>query len=353
MTSPLKSLKFRIKATARKLDDIAARVGSRSRFLASAYYLARGSFSREHQAVLAGRTTYHRSLSDPSINTSMLRRNVHRVEKGLLMKPRRVPFGLGYIEETVAAYQRAVLAGTEINELVWARDVLDEYMRITPPEPRIEKLRTIVEEMRGRVDSRVLQHQEEQTPYHRQASDAPTIEVDEFLKLAQFRRSVRWYLPRKVPREAVAKAIQAAGLSPTACNRMPYRFRVFDDPEIVKEVIQLPMGTTGFHQQVPAVAVIVGRQRNYSSERDRHLIYVDGALAAMSFVYALEVQGIGSCCINWPDIEEREKRMASLLKLDADERPIMLVSFGYPDPEGLVARSTKKPTPSICQFNFE
>ena len=43
--------------------------------------------------------------------------------------------------------------------------------------------------------------------------------------------------------------------------------------------------------------------------------------------------------------------MTELLHLDPDERPIMLVAFGYPDPEGAVAFSQKKPVPEARTYN--
>ena len=120
---------------------------------------------------------------------------------------------------------------------------------------------------------------------------------------------------------------------------------------MVKKVSEIPMGTKGYAHNIPVIAVIVGRQRAYFSERDRHLIYIDGSLAAMAFMFALETQGIASCPINWPDIEERERKMAKLLGLAPDERPIMLVAIGYPDPEGAVAYSQKKPLEEARFYN--
>lgn len=351
MKKLIRSQLARVKPWLKRVDQGLARLGASHRFLASLYYLARGNFSREHQATLAGRLAYARSLRDPSVNTSLLRRNVHRLEKGLLMRPRRVPFGLSYIAETVQAYEVVVRNGGEPQELAWARDVLQEYMRVTPAHPVVEPLRALVDSLEPHNPSGCRDI--ELIPYTRTGDEAPQIDFNEILRLAKHRRSVRWYLPTPVPRELVRNAVEVAALSPTACNRLPYEFRIFDEPSLVRELIQLPMGTSGFGQQVPAVAVIVGKLRNYPNERDRHLIYVDGALAAMSFVYAMEVQGIGTCCINWPDIEEREKRMARMLKLAPDERPVMLISFGYPDPDGLVARSTKKSISTLCRFNFE
>ena len=151
----------------------------------------------------------------------------------------------------------------------------------------------------------------------------------------------------------VDNAIEIGALAPSACNRKPYQFRILDDTEMRDQALALPGGAAGFAHNVPAVAVLVGQLRNYVSEQDRHLIYIDGCLAAMGFILGLESQGVSSCCINWPDITDREVRMKKLLKLAPDERPIMLIAFGYPDPEGMVACSAKKSLYNIRRYNFE
>lgn len=351
MNAIVKSAKRKVRSLLKRAQTLVIRTASRSRIGSTLYYAFEGSFGREHRATLAGKVMYRESVTRPQGTSSLLRRNVHRIEKGLIMRPRRTPFGLNYIKETVDAYVAACRANVDTAELAWARDVLSEYMSVNPPHPVIDPLRDAVVSIGdpAPAESRATRR----TPYRRDPSQAPSISYDEFLKLARFRRSVRWFLPKAVPRDAIEKAVVVAGYSPSACNRQPYQFRVFDDPELVRQVIELPMGTGGFGHQVPAVAVVVGRQRSYFSERDRHLIYIDGALAGMSFVYALEVQGLGSCCINWPDVESREAKMAKLLKLAPDERPIMLIAIGYPDPDGSVPHSVKKSVASVCRFNFE
>jgi nitroreductase len=102
------------------------------------------------------------------------------------------------------------------------------------------------------------------------------------------------------------------------------------------------MGTQGFSQGFPALAILVGDLSAYAEERDRHLIYIDGALAAMQFMLACETLGLSTCPINWPDIEELEQRMESLLGLKTHERPVMLISIGYADPEGGIPYSDKR-----------
>ena len=139
----------------------------------------------------------------------------------------------------------------------------------------------------------------------------------------------------------IDKAVEVAVQSPSACNRQPYRFVVFDDPASVAQASRLPMGVAGFDHNFPAIVAVVGRLRAYPHVRDRHVIYIDGALAAMSFMFALETQGVSSCSINWPDIPEREEAAAKLLKLDPDERIVMFISLGYAADTGLVPYSQK------------
>ncbi len=147
--------------------------------------------------------------------------------------------------------------------------------------------------------------------------------------------------------------MQVALLAPSVCNRQPFEFRIFDDRALVKKVIEIPFGLAGYGHNVPVVAVVVGQQRHFFDERDRHLIYIDSSLAVMGFLLALETLGLSSCCVNWPDIESQEKEMASLLGLSPDERPVMLLAIGYPDLDGMVANSTKKSLSQLRHFNFK
>jgi nitroreductase len=88
--------------------------------------------------------------------------------------------------------------------------------------------------------------------------------------------------------------------------------------------------------------VVVGDLSAYRWERDRHLIYVDSALASMQLMLAAETLGLATCPINWPDVDLAEQKIKQLIELPAHERIIMLVAIGYGDPEGGIAFSQKK-----------
>jgi len=329
-------------------------LGARSPVFASFYYaLFNRSFDREHRAVLAGRQAHDRSQDGTAETSSVLRRGIHRLEKGILSKPRRDIFAVGYIRDTVDFYERAVQAqgnGALVpdEELQWAHDVLEKYFAITGSHPRIDAQRERFEEL---PTPSFETNGQPKRPYKRDLSVPPSVDYDDLLKLSKRRRSVRWFRQEPVPRELIRKAVDVASMSPSACNRQPFEFRVFDDPELVDRVASLPAGTKGFHHNFPAIIVIVGELRNYYGERDRHLIYIDASLAAMGFVYAAESLGLSTCCINWPDIEEYEQEADEVLGLEPDQRPVMFMAVGYPDPDGMVAYSQKKPNRQICSFN--
>ena len=326
------------------LDRLAALLFGKARMAARAFYgLLNPRFAREQMAVLRGRSLFGGSVlgeSDPQ-----LRRNTHRLEKGLLMRPRATTFATDYIAETVAAFERACLSPRhDPAEWAWAHDVLSEYFRAVRPTELIstaeQRFRAAVSLTRstaqpvtsaGRIPRARAQTTLAQVPY------------EQFLALCRQRRSVRWFEQRLVPRELLEKAVLAAAEAPSACNRQPFVFRLFDVPEQASRIASIAMGTGGYAHQLPALIVVVGDFSSFAHERDRHLPYIDGALASMQLMLALETLGLASCPINWPDVEALERRMDRALELPVHMRPIMLMAVGYPDPEGGVAHSQKKP----------
>ena len=172
-----------------------------------------------------------------------------------------------------------------------------------------------------------------------------------YARLAAHRRSVRWFLDRAVDRETVDRALRIAATAPSACNRQSLRLLVFDAPDRVREIMAVPMGTVGFRHQVPCVVMVVGQLRGYAAERDRHVVYVDGSLAAMLFVLAIEAQGLGTCCINWPAVPSLEHMIRQRVALSDDEVVVLLIAVGHPDPQAAVPYSAKRSLDQLREYN--
>jgi nitroreductase len=310
------------------------------------------AFNREQAAVLRGRRNYYRQKQTGRRSHVELRRNIHRLEKGLIMMPRRDVFAGDYITETieffeVAAAQYAADPGSiDTGEIRWAHDVLVEYFKAcTGSLPAVDDARARFDEIdfpdpfTGKV------------PYNKTSEGHSTITYEQLAALTKQRRSVRFFDERPVPRDDIDRALELARQAPTACNRLPYEFRIFDDPEMVRTVADLPFGAVGYSHQIPTIVVVVGKLDSYFSPRDRHAIYVDASLATMTFVYALETLGLSSTLINWPDFEPLERAMQRTLGLDLAERVVMLVAVGYAHPEANVPYSEKKELDTFRRYN--
>ena len=314
------------------------------------FKLASEPFSREERAVAAGITHYNRTVGSGR-ELYLLRRNVHMIEKGLTMQPRRDRFAVDYIAQTVESFGRAGSRDAPLSvggpEYSWMLSVLDEYFTATMSsgDPVIDAAR----EAYARIEVRSVEGRGTSGP-HAPVVHEDGLTVEQLANLARSRRSVRWFTGEPVDRKVVDRAVEIAAEAPTACNRQPYRFLVFDDPDSVRRVAAIPMGTRGYGHQLSGIVVIVGDLSAFFDERDRHLIYVDASLAAMGLVLGLEAQGVASCCINWPDIAAKDDAMRSLLGLADHERVVMLLAYGYADPQGLVPFSAKREIDHVREY---
>jgi len=326
-------------------------------FLASLYYLIFSTkFRRENHAVINGKVEHLKKLKKEKNNIYTLIRNTHRLEKGLLMRPRKGVYALNYIEETVDSFIHIWKPSKmkEDEQYKWFYDVLSEYFETSSENQLIEalfnKFKTFIKTSTD--DELVVSNNStKKIPYKRILEMKPNISYEDFYNLNRYRRSVRWFLNKKVPRGDVDLAIRAANQSPSACNRQPYHYKVIDEPALLKKVSSLPGGVRGYEKGIPMMIVVVGNLDAYFDERDRHIIYIDASLANMTLMLALETLNLSSCSINWPDVEHLEKQMQKTLNLKPNQRPVMCIAIGYPDPEGKVAFSEKRDLNYIRSYN--
>jgi len=319
------------------------------------YFLFSSDFSREHQKVMHGKYLHLKALKRGEPNAFHLRREIHRLEKGLVMRNRRAVFAADYINDVVENYLILLKAKgiRDIDDelLRWAHSVLTKYFNsVDSSNPNVARAKKSFEakaiEQTTKLNGSANSH-----PYLKNQATKSTIGYEDFYQLCMQRRSVRWFQNKPVPHELIEKAMLAATQSPSACNRQPFRYKFFDQQELKNKVGSIPMGIRGIYDNVPVFAVLVGRLSAYLSERDRHVIYIDGGLASMSFMFALETLGLSSFPINWPDIEPLEVEMENLLDLDEDERPMMLIGLGYADEKGGIPFSQKKSPEQLITYN--
>lgn len=323
-----------------------------SLFVAASLFFSK-NYIREHQAFLEGAFIYEKSRRTNGVNVHFLRRNIHRIEKGMIMRPRREEFAIRFVFQTTIAFKALLEDSKRTNdfsasEIEWSYQVLRKYFEIVNSQhPNYQNAKQVFDSLEfgepgGEACVRVPFLNEQRMI---------NVNYGDFLELNKKRKSVRWFSDQHVPSDTIEKALAVAAQTPSSCNRLPYRYFISNaDKDLTSRIAKISPGTVGWYENIPAIAVLVGRQRAFSNVVNRHSIYVDGCLSVMPFVLALETMGLATCLINWADIPSNEDEMSSLLGLSKDEKVIVSIAIGFPEAQGFVAYSQRKSTTEISKF---
>lgn len=303
-------------------------------------------FMSEYRAAMSGIYLYHKRIRLQQYNSFYLRRNVHRIEKGLSMQPMRSEFATRFIGATVDAYRAALNGDITPEEKQWTHDVLTEYFVSTKSNDSkyqsaakaFKSIKILVETDRG--SQRLV-------PYV--ANGDRKLTYDDVYGAMVLRKSVRWFSTKPVERYKLEKALRVSSLTPSSCNRQPYRYYYSVNPPVAGRLAAISAGTVGWSHNVSAILVVVGQMDAYETIDGRHSLYVDGALSVMPLVLALETLGLSSCIINWTDNPAAERKMIKELGLSSCQKVVTSIAVGYADKSGKVAYSKRKSVSDISK----
>lgn len=338
------STKTAIKSFLSSCDERLLKLVAQLPWLSGVYYLLNRRYTAQQQAGIAGRHAFYRRLDSSNARSGFLRRHIHRLEKGLLMRPRKAVFALDYISETVEVFGQCLQSQSLSKaESDWATSVLSEYFSLVDEHPVVDSTSTHFKTLCNQYQLSEVQA----IPYAEHERPASSITANDLSILYTRRRSVRYFANKPVPIELLRQAIDMAGSAPSACNRQSFKFISFNTPADAQRIGAIAAGTAGFAQQFQSLLVLVGDLSAYPFEKDRHVIYIDGALASMQLLLALETLGLGACPINWADEPIAEAKMQAELNLPPYQRVLMLIAVGYADDNGMIAYSAKRPVSEL------
>lgn len=155
-----------------------------------------------------------------------------------------------------------------------------------------------------------------------------------FLELAKKRESCRSYdKSRAVEKEKIEYILEAARLSPSACNSQPYHLTVAEGEKasaIAKAC--MGMGMNLFLGDAPVIMVISEAEYNKTAAfgaKIKHNDYrsIDIGILAANITLAAADLGLGTCIIGWFD----DKKIKEILGTEATSR--IVISLGYPKEE--------------------
>ncbi len=156
--------------------------------------------------------------------------------------------------------------------------------------------------------------------------------MSNFFELVSKRESCRSYSDKKVDKELLLRCIEAARLSPSACNSQPWSFVVVNSEEKSPLVAQYTqsMGMNKFTSEAPAFIVVCEEKANLSASlggfvKNQHYAQGDVGIAAASVCFAATEQGLSTCILGWFD----EKRIVDILNISKDKRIRLVIAVGY------------------------
>ena len=155
-----------------------------------------------------------------------------------------------------------------------------------------------------------------------------------FTEIAQNRQSCRKYDSTKaVEQEKIDAILNAARLSPSACNGQPYHVTVCtgDTAAAVAKATQ-GMGMNKFVSDAPVQLVIsekpycrtaaVGSKLKHNDYRS-----IDIGIVAAYITAEAAAQGLGSCILGWLDSD----KIKSICDLDGDIRLVICIGYASAD----------------------
>lgn len=176
-----------------------------------------------------------------------------------------------------------------------------------------------------------------------------------FYELVKNRQSTRAFdTTRTIDRDIINRILEAARLSPSACNAQPWHFIVVDDPELKNKVADAAsaklLGMNHFTKQAPVHIIVVEEKVNFSSSiggaiKDKHFAFLDIGIATAHICLAAEEEGLGTCILGWFN----ESKIKKLLNIPDNRRVILDIIVGYS--EQSLRDKKRKPVGEIISYN--
>lgn len=290
------------------------------------------------------------SASGPWRDEEKLRASItalyHNIEKGLSLRHPRPGFGVPVIRRLLAAMGESLSRFGPQPYLLIPLGALESYFErqrgagvdVEWLADEIKLLRAAFPASPSVLPGGVVRKTREQVLSEIQEGG---------LSLLLSRSSCRQFSSRQVDPVCLERAVRVAQKAPVVCNRQSGRIYSFKDKSDVERILMLQGGARGFASEVPLLLCITVDWRNFNSSAERYQGWIDGGLFAMSLIFGLHAQGLGTCCLNWSRTASADRPMRKLIDLPDTESIIMFLAVGYFEEEFLVAASERKPVHEV------
>lgn len=264
---------------------------------------------------------------------ALIRKDCHRIEKGLALPAPRPWFGqkvLNRMARNLDRYSaRGLSDGVVLGECATIATRYHAFFsEKSPPCPD-----TIAEDLR-RIGMHTVENGNETVAAGVRILDVAEVRSSvnfDYERFLSSRSSVRVF-DGSVSDAIIKRAVTLAIMTPSVCNRCPWRVYHISDAEAMKRVLGCQNGNAGFGHTCGNVLVIAMDLRCFEGAGERNQAYVDGGLFAMNLVNALHSQFVATCFLNWSADFLQDSRLRRVLNIPSYEVVITLVGVGkYPE----------------------
>ncbi len=169
------------------------------------------------------------------------------------------------------------------------------------------------------------------------------------------RHSVRKYLDKPVERDRLMLCLEAARLSPSACNSQPWRFVVVDEPALRQKLADAAFGgiyRMEFAKKAPLLIAVVADQKSLVARaggtmQGTEYCLTDLGIAGEHLVLQASELGLGTCWIGWFNARAARR----VLGIPRGKKIAYLLSLGYPAADPSARAHQRKSLEEIASFN--
>jgi nitroreductase len=148
----------------------------------------------------------------------------------------------------------------------------------------------------------------------------------EVLDAIYTRRSIRRYSEKKIDDEMVNKILQAAMYAPSAVNKQPWHFIIFEDKNTYDAIIQVHKSSEMLAGAQKAIVICY----DVNLQHDEGYGVIDCSAATENILLAAHALGLGACWIGICPRQNRIEALKQIFNLPENIIPFSVVSLGYP-----------------------
>lgn len=274
-----------------------------------------------------------------------LRIRVHAIEKGLSLSNPRVGFGeekVKTILEMVAYYKKNFNNDEFLDEV---KSILHNYFDFQKSKNHVNN--DLIEMFEGLFGEDTYNKELGGIKYLTKNDISKTISCD-FEAFVESRCAIRDFCNTPVDINLIRNALKIAEKTPSACNRQPWSVYVYRE-KMKNEIFKWQHGSMGFYEEMDTAILVCCNIQSYFMG-EVNLPYVDGGLYAMTLIYALHSQGLGTIPLTMGLGANNIKYLYKHFGIKDSEVPILLIGVGNLKDEFKVAKSNRFPYDSYTTF---